>query len=125
MAKIMVVDDSIDLLHLLSIIIKMEGHEPIPLKSPVELMQKLDEYHPDLIILDVNLGNYNGKEVCENIKANPATKNIPVLLTSASSESLTDFKVYHADDILEKPFELSTIKNKINGLLNNTDYTSI
>ena len=121
----MVVDDSIDLLHLLSIIIKMEGHEPIPLTSPVELMQKLDEYNPDLIILDVNLGNYNGKEVCKNIKANPATKNIPVLLTSASFESLTDFKVYHADDILEKPFELSTIKNKINGLLNNTDDTSI
>lgn len=117
MAKIMVVDDSIDLLHLIGIIIKMEGHESIPLSSPVDLMQKLAEYNPDLIILDVNLGSYNGKEICRNIKATPAGKNIPVLLTSASAEVLTDFKDFGADDILEKPFELSTIKSKINGLL--------
>ena len=114
----MVVDDSPDLLLLISIIIKREGHEPISLTSPVEVMQKIDEYNPDLIIIDVNLGNFNGKEVCKNIKANPASKNIPVLLTSASAEALADFKDYHADDILEKPFELSIITNKINGLLN-------
>ena len=113
----MVVDDSIDLLHLIGIIIKMEGHESIALSSPVELMQKLDDYNPDLIILDVNIGSYNGREICKNIKANPAGKNIPVLLTSASAEVLTDFKDFGADDILEKPFELSTIKSKINGLL--------
>ena len=117
MAKIMVVDDSIDLLHLIGIIIKMEGHESIALSSPVELMQKLDDYNPDLIILDVNIGSYNGREICKNIKANPAGKNIPVLLTSASAEVLTDFKDFGADDVLEKPFELSTIKNKISGLL--------
>ena len=121
MAKIMVVDDSPDLLLLISIIIKREGHESISLTSPVELMQKIDEYNPDLIIIDVNLGNYNGKEVCKNIKANPASKNIPVLLTSASAEALADFKDYHADDILEKPFELSIITNKINGLLNEVE----
>ncbi len=121
MAKIIVVDDSPDLLLLISIIIKREGHEPIPLTSPVELMQKLDEYNADLIVLDVNLGNYNGREVCKNIKANPAGKNIPVLLTSASAESLADFKDCYADDILEKPFELSTITNKLNELLNKVE----
>ena len=113
----MVVDDSPDLLLLISIIIKREGHQAISLTSPVELLQKLDEYNPDLIILDVNLGNYNGQEVCKNIKANPASKNIPVLLTSGSSDALTDFKDYNANDILEKPFTLSTITNKINRLL--------
>ena len=118
MAKIMVVDDSPDLLLLISIIIKREGHQAISLTSPVELLQKLDEHNPDLIILDVNIGAYNGKEVCKNIKANTASKNIPVLLTSASSEALTDFKDYNADDILEKPFTLSTIIKKINRLLN-------
>jgi DNA-binding response OmpR family regulator len=117
MAKIMIIDDSADLLLLIGIIIKMEGHESISLTSPIELMQKIGEYNPDLIILDVWLGNYNGKEVCKNIKANPASKNIPVLLTSASAESLADFKDFDADDILEKPFELDTIKNKIKGLL--------
>ena len=117
MAKIMVVDDSADLLHLIGIILKMEGHESIPLTSPVELMQKIDEYYPDLIMLDVNIGSYDGREICKNIKANAAGKNIPVLLISASAEVLTDFKDYGADDILEKPFALSVIKSKINGLL--------
>ncbi len=121
MAKIIIIDDSADLLLLISIIIKREGHESISLTSPVELMQKIEEYSPDLIILDVNLGNYNGKEVCKSIKANRASKNIPVLLTSASPELLTDFKVYHADDTLEKPFELSTITNKIKALLNKVE----
>lgn len=124
MAKIMVVDDSADLLRLISIIIKIEGHESMALTSPVELMQKLDEYHPDLIIIDVNLGNYNGKEVCKNIKENPASENIPVLLTSASAESLADFKDFYADDILEKPFEKSIITNKINKLLNKVEVIS-
>ena len=95
MAKIMVVDDSPDLLLLISIIIKREGHQAISLTSPVDLLQKLDEHNPDLIILDVNIGAYNGKEVCKNIKANLASKNIPVLLTSASSEVLIDFKDYN------------------------------
>lgn len=117
MAKIMVIDDSADLLRLISIIIKIEGHESISLTSPVEVMDKLGEYNPDLIILDVNLGNYNGKEVCKNIKTTAAGKNIPVLLTSASDESLADFKDFYADDILQKPFELSAITNKINRLL--------
>jgi two-component system phosphate regulon response regulator PhoB len=117
MAKIMVVDDSIDLLHLIGIIIKMEGHESIALASPEEITQKIEEHIPDLIILDVNIGSYDGREICKNIKADPASKNIPVLLTSASADVLIDFKEFGADDILEKPFELSTIKKKINGLL--------
>lgn len=127
MAKIMVVDDSPDLLLLISIIIKREGHQAISLTSPVDLLQKLDEHNPDLIILDVNIGAYNGKEVCKNIKANLASKNIPVLLTSASSEVLIDFKDYNADDILEKPFTLSTIIKKINKLLNKVEriYVSV
>lgn len=118
MARIMIVDDSDDLLLLISIIVKIEGHESISLTSPVELMQKLNEYEPDLIIIDVNLGGYDGKKVCKNIKTNPASKNIPVLLTSASAEALTDYKDFYADDILEKPFELSTIQSKIRELLN-------
>jgi len=121
MAKIMVIDDSADLLRLISIIIKIEGHESISLTSPVELMDKLEEYNPDLIIIDVNLGNYNGKEVCKNIKATATGKNIPVLLTSASDESLADFKDFYADEILQKPFELSAITNKINKLLKNVE----
>ena len=121
MAKIMVVDDSADLLRLISIIIKIEGHESIALTSPVELKDKIDEYQPELIIIDINLGHYNGKEVCKKIKASPASKNIPVLLTSASAEALADFKDFYADDILEKPFELSTITNKINKLLNKVE----
>ena len=124
MAKIIVVDDSADLLLLISIIIKMAGHESISLTSPVELMQKLDEYRPDLIIIDVNLGYYNGKEVCKNIKANPMGKNIPVLLTSASAESMADFRDFDADDILEKPFELSVITTKIFALLNKVKVNS-
>ena len=124
MAKIIVVDDSADLLLLISIIIKMAGHESISLTSPVELMQKLDEYRPDLIIIDVNLGYYNGKEVCKNIKAIPMGKNIPVLLTSASAESMADFRDFDADDILEKPFELSVITTKIFALLNKVKVNS-
>ena len=124
MAKIIVVDDSADLLLLISIIIKMAGHESISLTSPVELMQKLDEYRPDLIIIDVNLGYYNGKEVCKNIKASPMGKNIPVLLTSASAESMADFRDFDADDILEKPFELSVITTKIFALLNKVKVNS-
>jgi DNA-binding response OmpR family regulator len=118
MARIMIVDDSDDLLLLIGIIVKMEGHEAISLTSPVELMEKLDEFNPDLIIIDVNLGGFNGKEVCKNIKTNTACKNIPVLLSSASAESLIDFKDFYADDILEKPFEVLTITNKIRMLLN-------
>ncbi len=114
----MIVDDSADLLLLISIIIKMEGHEPICLTSPVELIQKLEGYDPDLLIIDVNLGSYDGREVCKSIKTRPAGRNIPVLLSSGSAEALTCYKDFYADDILEKPFELSTIINKINTLLN-------
>lgn len=124
MARIMIIDDSADLLLLISIIVKIEGHEPICLASPVEIMQKLDEYKPGLIIIDVNLGGYDGREVCKNIKSDPAGKNIPVLLTSASAEAMIDHKDFCADDVLEKPFELLTIQSKIRELLNKREVNS-
>ena len=120
MAKILVLDNSPALLDVFSMIIKINGHEPVIAQSVGELKTKVAEQNPDLLIIDVRLNAFNGKDLCKQIKSNPDTKHIPVLLASASPELLEDYEDCEADDILEKPFELSTVVNKMEKLLKKT-----
>ncbi|MDH5445051.1 MAG: response regulator [Gammaproteobacteria bacterium] len=77
------------------------------------------DLQPDLIILDVNMPGMNGYEVCEELKKNPATLEIPVLFLSANNDLEEEMKGYQAggDDYLVKPCEPKTLLAKVNVML--------
>ncbi|MGN6492025.1 MAG: response regulator [Agriterribacter sp.] len=68
---------------------------------------------PDMFILDKQLADVNGLELCKRLKAHELTKNIPVIMISASSGIEMLAKGVMADDSLEKPFTMKELRGKV------------
>ncbi len=87
--------------------------------SGEEALAKLEQNQPDLILLDVEMPNLNGYEVCEKIKINPKTTDIPVIFLSGKSELRDRMQGFEAgaDDYILKPFHPEDLIAKINVLI--------
>lgn len=120
MHKILLVDDSADILDVLKMFLEMKQYTVKTLSSAYDMHKELSEFKPDLIILDIFLREQDGRDVCKSLRQNPEIKDLPILLTSASPATLAEYKTYLADDYLEKPFDLSTLDQKIQSLLART-----
>lgn len=108
MKKILLIEDDVDTLDLVELILRGEGYVVIKANREVSL-KEIISLKPDLAILDFLLPFGLGTEICQQIKSNPATKSIPVILYSASS-NLKDLALgCHADASLEKPFDIDDL----------------
>lgn len=84
-----------------------------------EGLQKARKERPDIVLLEVNLPDISGYEVCYNLKSERFTREIPVLMMSNSSQSdsVTKARSCGAVDYIVKPFNLITLLNKIKKFL--------
>jgi DNA-binding response OmpR family regulator len=114
MNKVMVVDDDIDILEVVKIILEYKGFEVKTTLNISALYNDIFAFNPNVILLDVRLGGYDGREICENLKRNTETKTIPVILFSAHAKEKDILQHSAADDFLEKPFEMNQLTSKIN-----------
>lgn len=112
MAKVLIVDDQHELIELISVCLKIKGHITAGAQNKETLMSSLESFQPDLIILDVMLGKEDGRIICKELKES-TYKNIPIILYSASRLMLDHFEEYHADDRLEKPFDIFLLQDKV------------
>jgi DNA-binding response OmpR family regulator len=117
MAKILVLDDSLDILEGVKYILDMEGHESITVSNKRDLEAQLIISHPDLIIMDVLLGGHDGRQICKELKSDEKTKHIPIILMSASPGVLKEYKLCEANDTIGKPFHLKDFTHKVDKVL--------
>lgn len=89
-ACVLVVDDTPTKRYVLSSWLRRAGHRVIEAAGGEEALTVLRERRPDLVVLDVLLPDLNGFEVCERIKANPATASIPVIQVSGNAITVAD-----------------------------------
>lgn len=116
--KVLLVDDSEDLTWFLPKLLLQRGFDVDVALSKKELIDKLmSEPLPHLIMLDVRLSGDDGRKVCDELKGNSTFKKIPVILISGNPDLLKDYPEYRADDIIEKPFTVDIIVNKLNNHL--------
>ena len=80
--SILVVDDSPTVRKLIAGKLEKSGHDVICANDGVEAMERLEDYVPDLILLDINMPRMDGYQVCKNIRSNTATKDVPVVMIS-------------------------------------------
>jgi DNA-binding response OmpR family regulator len=113
MQRILAVDDNVDILEVLQMILEDSDYEVETLNDGTLLFDKIREHRPDLILLDIMLGNADGRELCKNVKLRKDTHNIPIILISASHSSSDLLKPNGADDFLAKPFDISELLYKI------------
>ena len=82
--KVLVVDDEPDVVMLVERTLKLEGFEVLKAYDGLEALDLVGREKPNLIILDIMMPMMSGYEVCEQIKANPETQNIPVICLSSA-----------------------------------------
>ena len=117
MNRILIADDSIDLLEIFKITLSEEGYVVRTVSNKREFYGALKTYTPDLIILDVFLNDVDGREICKEVKRNTKTKKIPVMMCSANPYAIAGYKMYGANDAIEKPFSIPVLLEKIDTLL--------
>ncbi len=118
-ANILIVDDAVDNLELLAAMLQKKGHQVRIASSGNAALDVIQEQPPDLVLLDVQMPGLNGFEVCERIKANDDTAEIPVIFLSAHAESdniLRGFDVGGVDYV-GKPFQFREVIARVHSQL--------
>ena len=106
--KIILIEDDADILLTLNMILESAGYEVNPLTSARTVMNGTFEI-PDLFILDKRMPDMDGLEVCRHLKSKPETKDIPVIIISASPKFGGAALKAGANDFLAKPFTMTAL----------------
>ena len=112
---ILVVDDTPANLELLTEILKAEGYKVRPVTGGVSALQAAKSVPPDLILLDINMPDMNGHEVCKRLKADDALKGIPVLFISALGDPADKVTAFQCGgvDYITKPFWVEEVLARV------------
>jgi len=113
MQTILVVDDDKDILEVLQYILEDFGYQVNTLSDGHYLFDKIKEHTPDLILLDIMLGNMDGRELCKDVKAKQETHNIPVILISASHNVVLMNQSGDPNAFIAKPFDIDDLLDTI------------
>lgn len=114
MEKVLVVDDDEDILDVVSIILTSQGYKVITEADGGKVMTRVEEDQPDLVLLDVNLDPYDGRDICVEIKRN---HKLPVILFSVNIRFEHNYKNCDADDFIRKPFDIEQLEKTVNKFL--------
>lgn len=117
--KILIVEDEESLLKLESILLTTKGYHVQGVATGTAALKAVMENPPDLVLLDIMLPEVDGFEVCHQIKNNPQTRHIPVILLTAkkSPEDMARGKEVGADEYITKPFKSTMVITAIERLL--------
>jgi DNA-binding response OmpR family regulator len=118
-AKILIVDDSRNIRKLVSVVLKSEEHTIIEAGNGVEALEKARLEGPDLIILDIIIPEKDGIRVCREIRAEPKTKSIPIIVLTSDSASETRKNAVSAgaDIFILKPFDPPSLRAAVRKVL--------
>ena len=113
--RILVVDDTKDILAVVSRRLQSWGYEPLTAESGEEGLAIAEAQVPDLILLDIMMPKMKGRDVCARLKANPKTQRIPVIFLTALglADHIKAGMDLGAEDYIVKPFEPAELKERI------------
>jgi sigma-B regulation protein RsbU (phosphoserine phosphatase) len=108
---ILIVDDSPANLRLLSQILSKRGYHVRAVTSGLRALASIDIHLPDLILLDIRMPEMDGYELCQQLKTNPRSKDIPILFISALDDIQDKVKAFETGgvDYITKPFQLEEV----------------
>jgi DNA-binding response OmpR family regulator len=119
--KLLIVEDDRDILQLLQVVFDhLDNFEILYAQDGQEALNLAKVINPDVILLDIQLPDSTGYDVCRQIKTSPAMCNTKVLMLSGMTQNSDRLKAQEsgADDYITKPFNLDTLLEKVEGLLN-------
>ncbi|MEB3830651.1 response regulator [Phormidium sp. CCY1219] len=114
-AKIMVVDDDLQVLSLVRTFLEPWGLKSLPLSDPHRFWETLEHTMPDLLVLDVEMPHISGIELCQVVRNDPRWSGLPVLFLTGHRDPNTVHRVFAAgaDDYVSKPIVGPELVNRI------------
>ncbi|HEY8895463.1 MAG TPA: response regulator [Niastella sp.] len=119
MKKVMIIEDDPAILDVLGMLFKREGYETFSYPNGNFILMG-DFNAPDLFIIDKQLSGVDGLDICKHLKQTAATRQIPVIILSATPHLHSQIKLVGADAFLEKPFSNNRLLEIASSLLNGT-----
>jgi len=116
--RILIVEDDIGLSNMLMVTLQAAGYTVMTAPNGVEGMKTAIAQMPDLIITDVLMPVMDGFKFFKKLKSNKITATIPVIILTARGQMRDTFKIYEADEFLEKPSETGLLLQKVARCLN-------
>jgi DNA-binding response OmpR family regulator len=116
-ARILVVEDDADLVHLIAWRLRREGYEVSVAFDGNQGYYAALRDRPDVIVLDLLMPGFSGRELMHLLRSNPDVSRTPILLISALERSARDGGGPNADAALDKPFELAQLLREIQALI--------
>lgn len=119
MKKILVVDDKLEVVELVTATLQGEDYQIINASDGEEALEKIGKEKPDLVLLDVIMPKMDGLAVLSEVKKDPKTKEIPIIMLTAKGQKSDEKKGIElgAEDYITKPFSPSHLLHKIEEVL--------
>lgn len=119
MKKILVVDDEPDIIDLVRNRLEQSGYDVITAHDGVQAMDRVEQDHPDLIVMDAKMPHKSGYEVCSTLKNDPNYENIPIIMLSAQVKYVSRKIAFlsGADAYVVKPYGPEALLQQIKMLI--------
>lgn len=116
---ILIVDDEPNIVLSLEYLMQQTGYTVRTAVDGAQALQSIAELPPDLVLLDINIPEINGFEVCSTVRANPEWAQVRILMLTAKGRDVEREKgmAMGADDYLTKPFATQEVIDKVRELL--------
>jgi DNA-binding response OmpR family regulator len=105
MKKILIVDDDKDILMIVEMLLNAHGYTVQTIFNPSDIVEDVKTFRPGVILMDVNMGQHDGREICKILKSDTLVKAIPVILFSAMHNLMDTYGECEATDFIAKPFD--------------------
>ncbi len=115
--KILICDDDEGILDMLEMVFEDSPYFVIPEQNSLNVKSIVEKQSPDLVLLDLWMPVLSGDQVLRNLRKNPLTKDLPVIIISASREGQQIAKDAGATGFIAKPFDFDELMNMVNSYI--------
>ena len=108
--RVLILDDDPDILQICAIVLKKKGFDVSTLNNSNQVLEQVQSYQPDVILMDNWIPGPGGIEATRMLKLSPETHDIPVIFFSANSNVTALAREAQADYFLQKPFDINELE---------------
>jgi DNA-binding response OmpR family regulator len=114
--KILLVENDAETAQFVEMMLKKAGYKCLVKPETMDIIALVNEYQPNLVILDYVLPEINGGEICSTIKNDNNCCHLPVIIYSSYPKSFLSLRQYQCDAFIPKPFDVEKLMAKIEEL---------
>ena len=113
--SVLIVDDTLENLRLLADLLGEQGYEVRPVTNGRQALQAVEQDPPDLILLDINMPEMDGYEVCRRLRLNERCRDLPVIFLTAMADTVDKVRAFDMGgvDYITKPFQLEEVLARV------------